>query len=537
LRAVRPLLLLLPLVLAALVYAPLFDGFWLGDDGANLHRTYALAQQHRLWSQTAQFFVSAVPSGGAFYRPLVMATYALNFVITDAHYAGWLAMNLAVHIANVGLVVAVVLRLGKRLGCDARAAAIVAALVFGLAPIPAEAVYWISARSDGWIVLISLLAVYVWASDRSAASTVFALPALLVLALGFKESAAVLPLQMALVAWAWPSPRRSQLVAIAATFAIVAAWFFLRAHLFGSLWHVYAPPGGDENATLWTLDQGLRSIPAWWNAQAAPHAGIAALYAIVLGTAVLAAFACARGPRARLAAALVAASAGLLLATLLNIGLHASGEGGRNFYAPFAWLALALGVALARPQRETGEPARRVALSALMAAALLGAITLDLKIDTVLAAQQHVRAFAAALDTWATSHPGLTMIIVPEMDGPVVTLRNAQAALALPPIQQRPLLHRTLPTLPREIAMRYEQFSRGLATRLETMAPGYIDTSVLAALAQSDTVRWPPIACWSAAQQRLVALPQSDPADARGWSEAVLASARACLTPDAAGAR
>src|SRR6266542_3042123 len=411
-------------------------------------------------------------------------------------------MNLAVHIANVGLVVAVVLRLGKRLGCDARAAAIVAALVFGLAPIPAEAVYWISARSDGWIVLISLLAVYVWASDRSAASTVFALPALLVLAFGFKESAAVLPLQMALVAWAWPSPRRSQLVAIAATFAIVAAWFFLRAHLFGSLWHVYAPPGGDENATLWTLDQGLRSIPAWWNAQAAPHAGIAALYAIVLGTAVLAAFACARGPRARLAAALVAASAGLLLATLLNIGLHASGEGGRNFYAPFAWLARALGVALARPQRETGEPARRV-----------------------------------ALDTWATSQPGLTMILVPEMDGPVVTLRNAQAALALPPIQQRPLLHRTLPTLPREIAMRYEQFSRGLATRLETMAPGYIDTSVLAALAQSDTVRWPPIACWSAAQQRLVALPQSDPADARGWSEAVLASARACLTPDAAGAR
>lgn len=515
---------------AALLYAPLFGGFWLGDDGTNLHSVYALTRQHRLLADTAQLFVSPAPSGGAFYRPLMMASIALNYVVAGTHYGGWFAVNLAVHLANIVLVAACVLRLAKRLRCDGRGAAVVAALLFGLAPVPSEAVYWVSARSDGWIVLLSLLALLAWSSDRSSAlRTAIALPLLLVVALGFKESAAVLPLQMALVAWAWPTEKtRAQIAALGATFVVVAAWFALRASLFGTLWHVYAAPVGDASGPLWLLSEGVRSIPGWWASQAAPHERFAFAYLVALAVGTLLALSACRGAHARLAVALAGAAIGLQFATLLNVGLHQSGEGGRHFYAPGAWFALAAGVALARPQQAEHEPARHAAVGCLLAAALVGSLLVHFKVGQVLSAQQHVRAFAASLEPWAAAHPGLTMIIAAEMEGAVVTLRNAQGAIALPPIQSRPLLHRTLPTLPRELTLRHDQFANGLTTRLEANPPAYLDAAVLAGLAQRDTPRWPSVACWSTEEGRLIALPESDPANAHAWTESLLASARRC---------
>jgi len=523
---------------AALLYAPLFGGFWLGDDGPNLHRVYGLAQQQRLIADTAQLLVSPAPSGGAFYRPLMMASLALNYAIAGSHYGGWFAANLAVHLVNIALVAFGVRRLAEKLGHDGRLAAIVAALLFALAPLPSEAVYWVSARSDGWIVLFSLLALLAWSTDRSPAWRIaVALPLLLVLALGFKESAAVLPVQMILIAWGWPSAKsRGQVVSLVAMFVVVAAWFALRAWLFGSLWQIYAAPAGDASGPLQLLREGVRSIPGWWTSQVAPHERLAFAHLVALACGALLALAACRGAQARLAVALAGAGVGLQFATLLNVGLHVSGEGGRHFYVSAAWFALAAGVALSRPQRaERTSSARNAALACWVAAALIGSLLVHFKVAQVLAAQQDVRAFAASLEPWAASHPGLTMIIVPEMEGAVVTLRNAQGAIALPPIQSRPLLHRTLPTLPRELPLRYGQFANGLVTRLEANPPPYLDTGVLASLTQRDAPRWPSsVACWSGSEKRLIALPQTDAADVHAWSGALLASAKLC---SAAGAR
>jgi hypothetical protein len=403
-----------------------------------------------------------------------------------------------------------------------------------LSPVPAEAVYWVSARSDGWVVLLSLLAVLVWLDRRSTPLRIaLALPLLLVVALGFKESAAVLPLQMVLVAWAWPArDARAQVGALIGAAAIVAAWFAMRAWLFGSVWHVYSATGTAANEPLWTFAEGVRSFPEWWAAQAAPRVRIADAYGILLGAGAVIAIAACRGGQARLAVAFAASGAGLLLATLLNVGLHVSGEGGRHFYAPAAWFALAVGVALCRPQPSMLEWRRHAALACVAAAAAVGSLLLHFKVEQVLTAQRHVRALTSALASWAATHAGLTMIIAAEREGPIVTLRNAQGALALPPLQARPLLHRTLPTLPRELPLRYEQFANGLQSRLETIAPAYLDDDVFAALAQRDAPRWPAVACWSATDERLIALPDGDAANMQSWTDSLLAAARRCGSAD-----
>src|SRR5438309_348125 len=78
-----------------------------------------------------------------------------------------------------------------------------------IVPLVAAGVFWGSARSDGWVTLCSFAAIAVWVrdSERGTRHGALAYPVLLAIALGFKESAAIFPIQMALVAWAWPGPR------------------------------------------------------------------------------------------------------------------------------------------------------------------------------------------------------------------------------------------------------------------------------------------------------------------------------------------
>src|SRR5436190_16637058 len=93
--------LLLPLLAAGAFYAPGFEGFWLGDDWGNLHRAYHGALAGELWSQTWSEFVAPNQGGGSFLRPMVITSFALNYLLAGLHYAGWYAVNFAVHLANV----------------------------------------------------------------------------------------------------------------------------------------------------------------------------------------------------------------------------------------------------------------------------------------------------------------------------------------------------------------------------------------------------------------------------------------------------
>ena len=207
-------MILLPVALAAAMYARFFDGFWLGDDIANLHRTWFAAQRGGLLAQTWSELAGTVPSQGAFYRPMMTASLSVNQWLAADRFAGWFAWSYLVHLANAALVAALVARLAAACGRDGRVSGALAAAFFAVCPLLAEGVFWVSARSDPCVTLLTLAGFFLWAAapngnkERRSKAWV-GLPLLLVPALGFKESAAVLPLQLLVIALGWPQRPRA----------------------------------------------------------------------------------------------------------------------------------------------------------------------------------------------------------------------------------------------------------------------------------------------------------------------------------------
>ena len=529
-------LVVVPVVCAAVVYARFFGGYWLGDDFGNLQTSWLALQRGETLTRAWQQIFEPVASEGAFYRPAMIASLLFNVAFAGTRVAGWFAVNWAVHLTNMILVAHIVRTLGRITGRDGRTAGIVAAGVFGLCPLLAEGVFWVSARADACVTLLTFVALLAWTRAPAARATAFAVPSCVLIALGFKESAAVFPLQLALVAFAWPSRlTRTQAATLLLSFVLAGLFFAIRAQLFGDVWNVYrsastGSPGERVRhavATLWP----------WWRGLSQPAANAGTLYILMLGVATTALLLATRGSQRMLAAALFIASAGLCAATLLNLGgMNPSGEGGRLAYSPFAWLCLAVGVASAAPlaaaDRLATGLARRAGIAGLLIATIAGTFVLDRELRVARAAADDLHALANALRDWTDRHPGLTLLIIDGERGPVATGRNAQGGIVLPPIQAQPLLHRILPTLPAEIELRYDQLRAGLATRLDALRPSFVDAAMLQQLTAPDAARWPDFyACWSAREHRIVELPAPDVAQRDAWAKNVRQSALRCTGP------
>ena len=522
----------LPLLAAAAFYAPGFGGFWLCDDWGNLHRAWSGSNAGELWSQTWSEFVAPNQGGGSFLRPLMFATSSLSYVFAGLHYAGGYAFSFAVHLGNVALIAWLVVAWARLLGRDGDLAACLAALSFGLSPMLAEGVYWISARSDGWVTLCSLAALAIWMRDAQHGTRrgLVAYPALLLVGLGFKESAAVMPLQMALVAAAWPPPRpRKMTTAVIAGFVLLGLYFVYRAMQFPNAFETYLGTGGQPASMTGRIEQALRTVPEWWNALAQWRPRHGDMYIGALAVALAAGIALARGLSLRLAIALAAAGAGLAAATLYHLGgMMPNGEGGRLMYGPLAWIALSLGVLLAAPAGRN----RRRALAAIAAISIVaGAALLHVILREVISVQDSERALIRALAQWAVGKHDAVVAIVPENEGPIVVNRNAHGGLVLPPVQEKAILHLVVPALPHDLPLRYAELSRGLGTRLAKVVPQKADAEMLREIHEPDVVIWPRVICWNPHERRLIELPQADHSSARAWLEQTRSAARACL-PD-----
>ena len=532
----RRWLLWLAVLAVAGIYAPGFGGFWHGDDVSNLGRAYTLTQQGTLWQESLRLFANPVPSDGAFYRPMMMLSLSLNYAFAGEQYAGWYLTNFLVHLTNTLLIALIVRRFANYYACDATVAAPLAALLFGLCPILAEGVYWMSARADGWVTLLTLTGVFFWSDHRASTTSrsAFMLPLLLTLALGFKESAAVLPFQMALLAIVWRVPlSRPQRWAVVATFVMAGLFLAWRAYLFGNAWQVYIPVGGESVALHSKLWNALLSLGPLWSAVSIATPALANAYLLFCAVGMALLIFVRPMPQWPLVLTLTCASSGLALATLLNLGAMSSiGEGGRLSYGPIAWLAIAIGVSASRPQSlANSSPSLRLAqFASLLFAVLIGGGVLFGQLRTVWAAQDSMRMITQAIPSWALGHEGLTMLVVPDHVGSVVIARNAQGGMALEPIQQQPLLHRVLPTLPSEIQLRQEQFSRGLARRLGIIRPRLMDAKTVAAIQETSAASWPEhVACWSRSQQKIIPLwaPATD-ASSDTWLASIRAQIEMC---------
>lgn len=537
----QPLLVVaVSLLLVALVYAPGFGGHWIGDDLTNLHHFHVWADDGRLWSDTWTRFFQGISAQGSAYRPLSILSLSANYALAGSHYAGWYAINYGVHLANTLLVALIVLRVAAHRQFEGTLAAALAAAVFGLAPTLAEGVYWLSARADGWVTLLTLGALHLWVGPPQAQRSRAWMPpvalALLALALGFKESAAVFPLQLGLVALAWRErlgPGRWTV--LIGSYVLLAAFFAWRAHLFGHAFWVYATPGAEQAAVDWLarLSAALGSMAPWWHALAGGDSAVAWGYLLALPMALMLLGIAAGRRQWGLALALLVASGGMTLATILNLGSFlAHGEGGRLSYGPIAWAALALGVLALRDPGTAASRWRAAGAVTLALAAVLGCTLQVMQLARVRDAQDGLAALVAALPGYLDTHPGYTLLLAPETDGQVVLLRNGQGALALPPLQPEGLLHRVLPTLPGDIGERYQRIAGGMITQFQTLRFQHLEGSEAARLLDPAPARWPDHhACWSQAERRIIELPTPFPVDSAAWTEAVRASLAECSIP------
>ncbi len=519
-------LTLLPvLAVAFAVLWPVLGGFWLGDDYSNLYRTWELAYLERLTQGTLAYLASPVDEIGAFYRPAMMASVSVLYVLFGDWYPGWAASSLLMHLVNTCLVILVIRRMlawsqVAEVGQPGAMPMLVPALsglAFALSPVLLEGVVWVSARSDAAVTLLTLTALWLWVGrpGSQARYSAWALPLLMIPALGFKESAAVFPLQLALIWVVWPIPiGRTRVWTLAVSMILVAAFFAIRTWLFGDPTEVYVGAA--------VSDALPASILAWFTGLFSSVGWLAWAWLLSMVLLVPALLFC-RGQSLRLGLALLVGAGGLVLATLINLGqLEASGEGGRLAYGPLAWWFAGLGLALA------GMVTSRPAIALLVVCVTFSAVVTSQQLSHYRHVQDSMAELVNKLPDHVEQHPGLTLLLVPDRVDFVVAFRNAQGGVVMPPLQDQPMLHRILLTLPEEIALRQQQLAGGLAARLHDIQPRTLEPETLQALFEPDEAR--PIdhlACWNARERRLIVL-ESPGDEGQDWIASIQHQARHC---------
>lgn len=187
-------LLLAVLCVVGWAYAGAIDGAFHFDDEHSL-----LANPHvRDLGYAFDYFTDSQTfsrnEGSQMYRPLVLLSYAFTYRWHGYEPAAFLMVNWLLHLG----VVAVAFLCHRNMGLDAVRAAL-AVLLFGLHPVVAEPVNYVSARSESLAALFSVGAVALYLCDNRAA--VLGSLGLFALALMAKASAAVLPVVLVLAEW------------------------------------------------------------------------------------------------------------------------------------------------------------------------------------------------------------------------------------------------------------------------------------------------------------------------------------------------
>ena len=183
------------LLLATLVaYRGVMGNGFVVDDWDTVQRNPAVQSLTRAWTWVGSSHAASARRESQNYRPVVIASYALDRFLWGPAPAGFHAMNLVIHLGTAVLVFV----LGRRLRSDhADVAALCASGVFALHPINSEAVNYVTARSSSLTALFVLAAVLAY--DKAVfGRRLWLVPAygLGLAALGTKEAAAMLPVLM-----------------------------------------------------------------------------------------------------------------------------------------------------------------------------------------------------------------------------------------------------------------------------------------------------------------------------------------------------
>jgi len=554
---------LLPLALCAALYAPTLTNGFLADDYTYLVSLGWWAEDGEVMARVLANFVGGIDAGSYYYRPLPIATFALNFAAGGADPVGWRSVNLGLHLACAAALAAIAAGFGRRPGApvEARVAfgAAVAAAIFALSPAAPEVAAWVSGRFDALALFFMLVALLCFQrsarwNDRPGLGGLAAA----VGALASKESATLLPVLVLALAVAPSGALRAAPatgagplgVAARATaratpwFLLLTAYFGWRIALFGTPFRVYpysepvaALVGGDWLATLGSAAQWLQAtLP---DPAARTLFGVALAVSVGLGGAWCLAHRAGRLPWLALAGALAAA---VVLPLLQVRALDPLGESGRLFYVA----AAALGLLVAAPcaLAEPGRPwlwhraLRGVFVAATLLAVAAEAVLLHAALATWRTAGTQSKQLVAELARLPARIPadGYGFVLVPDRIGGVPFGRLAQGGLTLPPVQPVSLLPRLVVQTENDLAPWPENIRRGVVDALKRYPPREVWPAVAAGRVTPGGVPTD-FHCWDSVDARLVALPLVLPSPMTGeawlaaWKTALTASACRDLAP------
>jgi hypothetical protein len=166
-------------IILALAYLPAHDVYLAGDDFAWLDESY------QVWSHP----LSVLEPINNFFRPLIKLSFLLDYTLCGTATSCYMATNIAVHILNALLLLALLRR-----HCKGPAPALFGAVSFGLSPLHSEAVLWASGRPSSMLLPFMLGALLVLDGKRSdALARRLGFLVLTVGALGTKETWIILP--------------------------------------------------------------------------------------------------------------------------------------------------------------------------------------------------------------------------------------------------------------------------------------------------------------------------------------------------------
>jgi hypothetical protein len=519
------LMLAIPALAAIAVYLPALPGGFLSDDYSLLHTFYG-ADAREVAARVGKTFVSGVGPPSNQYRPLTMASFALNAHFSGANAAAWRLVNVLLHGANAALVALLAWQLAGVAARGARSAALAAGLAFAWFAPSAEAVAWVAARFDEMSLFWTLVAACTFmASDGWRDRHSFASLGATVLAFMSKESAAIAPALIVALAWVKRPEAEGLLRSVARALvralpwiAIAGAYFVFRATIFGDPFRFY--PGTSPGTALLS-GKWLAALPAsrdWWPL-ALPETGPRMAFAwasLLLGVAAVSASLRQRGER-RVLVALVLSFLAALAMLFSHTGWSVTGEGGRVLYAIAAIAALAVAIPLRMPDRRLRFAAWIVAIVLLGS----GLILTQAAVERRAHAGAEVRALNAALAQTADAVPAgsYAFVIVPDHLGSIPFARNALAGLMLAPVQTRSLSAQLIVLLADDLPAWPAQLEKNIVGRLKVESIWDV-----AADREASGTHLPPAVpdrfyCWSPRSHALVALPLAFQAGFSDWNE------------------